>query len=108
MHGGLFSDRCAACGWENSGTYSPTIEDLPPSPVNRVSVRWLQGDVAPYALKTLREASPLANGMGLADLSALIGGGRPFDLGVVADHARTQLSRQLEHAGFIVTSETAS
>lgn len=108
MHGGLFSDRCAICGWESSGTYSPTIEGLSPSPVNRVRVRWLEGDVAPRALKVLREASPLAKGIGLADLSALMAEGRPFDLGVVAEHARAQLSRQLEQAGFIVTTETAS
>ena len=108
MHGGLFSDRCAACGWVSSGTYSPTIEGLPPSPVNRVSVRWFEGDIAPCALKALRDASPLAKGIGLGDLSASMAGGRPFDLGVVAEHGRALLSRQLEHVGFIVTSEAAS
>lgn len=108
MHGGLFSDRCAACGWENSGTYSPTIEGLPPSPINRVGVRWLEGHVTPCALKALREASPLAKSMGLAELSLFMAGGRPFDLGVVAEHARTHLSHKLENAGFLVEIETAS
>lgn len=102
MHGGLFSDRCATCGWESNGTYSPTIKGLPPSPVNRLSVRWSEGDVTPSALTALREASPMAKSIGLGDLSALLAGGRPFDVGVVAEHARTLLSRQLERAGFIV------
>ncbi len=108
MHGGLFSDRCAACGWESSGTYSPTIEGLPRSPVNRVSVRWPKGDVAPHALKVLREVSPLAKKMSIASLSASMAEGRPFELGVVAEYARAQLSRELKQAGFLVTSEMMS
>ena len=108
MHGGLFSDRCAACGWERSGTYSPTIEGFPPSPVNRVSVRWPGGKLAPDALKVLREVSPLAKKMGLVDLSASLAEGRPFELGVVVEYERAKLSRELQQAGFLVTTETAS
>lgn len=108
MHGGLFSDWCVACGWARSGTYSPTIEGLPPSPVNRVSVRWPKGDVAPHALKVLREVSPLAKQVGVARLSASMAGGRPLELGVVAEYARAQLLRELEQAGFLVTSEMVS
>lgn len=108
MHGGLFSDRCAVCGWEQSGTYSPTIEGLPPSPVNRVSVRWLEGEVAPYALKVLREVSPLAKNMGLADLLASMANGRPFELGLVVEYGRARLSRELQQAGFLVTTDTVS
>jgi len=108
MHGGLFSICCVLCGWEESGTYSPTIEGLPSSPVNRVSVQWLHGHVTPFSLKALRAASSRASEMSLVDLSASIAGGRPFELGVVAEHARAELSRELEQAGFLVVSETVS
>lgn len=108
MHGGLFLDRCAACGWELSGTYSPTIEGMPHSPAKRVRVRWLEGRVAPYALKVLRGVSPLARKMGLADLSASMAEGRPFEMGVVAEFGRAKLSRELQRAGFLVTTETVS
>ena len=105
MNGGLFSDRCAVCGWESSGTYSPTIEGLPRSPVYRVSVRWPKGYVVPHALKVLREASPLARKMSIASLSASMAEGRPFELGVVAEYGRAQLSCELKQAGFVITSE---
>lgn len=108
MRGGLFSDRCAACGWESSGTYSPTVEGMPRSPANRISVRWKVGDIASHALKVLRDASPTAKGMSLAHLLEMMASGRPFDLGVVAEHARMLTSWQLEHAGFIVTNEAES
>jgi len=108
MRGGLFSDRCAACEWEGGGTYSPTIEGMPRSSVGRISVRWGDGDIAPHALKVLRDTSPTARGMSLAQLLEMMASGRPFDLGVIAEHARMLTSRQLEHAGFIVTNEAES
>lgn len=108
IDGGLFLDRCEACGWESSGSCSPTIEGLPPSPVNRVSVRWLEGDVPPHALKLLRKVSPLAKKQSIADLMASMAEGRPFELGVVAEYARAQLSRELEQAGFVATSDAVS
>jgi ribosomal protein L37AE/L43A len=108
MHDGLLSICCVSCGWEESGTYSPSIEGLPSSPVNRVSVQWLDGHVTPFALKALRAASSRASEMSLVDLSASIASGRPFELGVVAEHARAELSRDLEQAGFLVISETVS
>ncbi|MDQ0074842.1 hypothetical protein J2W34_006673 [Variovorax boronicumulans] len=46
--------------------------------------------------------------MSIAGLSASMTEGRPFELGVVAEYARAQLSRELEQAGFLVTSETVS
>jgi hypothetical protein len=108
MRGGLFSDRCAACKWEGGGTYSPTIEGMPRSSVGRIRVRWGDGDITPHALKVLRDASPAARGMSLAQLLEMMAGGRPFDLGLIAEHARILTSRQLEHAGFIVTNEAES
>jgi len=46
--------------------------------------------------------------MSLAQLLEMMASGRPFDLGVIAEHARMLTSRQLEHAGFIVTNEAES
>lgn len=105
MHGGLFSDRCAACEWERAGTYGPTFEGMPRSSVVRISVRWGDGDIAPHALKALCDVSLTARGMSLALLSEMMASGRPLDLGVIAEHVRTLTSRQLEQAGFIVTNE---
>jgi hypothetical protein len=105
MRGGLFWNRCAACGWEEAGTYSPTIEGMPRSSVNRISVRWGGGKIAPHALKVLRDTSPAAKGMSLVPLLEMMACGRPFDFGVVAQHVRTLTSRQLESAGFIVTND---
>jgi hypothetical protein len=46
--------------------------------------------------------------MSIASLSASMAEGRPFELGVVAEYARAQLSRELKQAGFLVTSEMIS
>jgi hypothetical protein len=63
------------------------------------------GKIAPHALKVLRDTSPAAKTMGLVLLLEMMASGRPFDLGVFAEHARKLTSRQLESAGFIVTIE---
>ena len=108
MHGGLFSDRCAACEWERTGSYGPTFEGMPRSSVVRISFRWGGGDIAPRALKALRDVSPTARRMSLAQLLEMMASGRTFDLGVIAEDVRMLTSRQLEQAGFIVTNEAES
>lgn len=106
MHGGLFLDRCAACGWERSGRTRQPSKACRLHPANRVSVRWPEGRVAPYALKVLRDVSPLARKMRLADVSASMAKGRPFEMDVVVEYQRAHLSRELLQAGFLVTIET--
>jgi len=101
-------DRCAACEWEGAGTYGPTFQGMPRSSVGRISVRWGYGDIAPHALKALRDVSPAARRMSLAQLLEMMACGRPFDLGVIAEQVRMLTSRQLEQAGFIVTNEAES
>lgn len=91
-----------------SDSPGPTFEGMPRSSVGRISVRWRDGDLAPHALKALRDVSPIARGMSLAQLSEMMASGRPFDLGVIAEHLRMLTSLQLEQAGFIVTNKAKS
>lgn len=105
MQGGLFVDRCPVCGWEETGTYGPTIEDMPCSLVHRVSVRWGNQKIAPHALRVLRTLSPAAKRMSLVKLSEMMAGGRAFELGVVVEHRLTSVLRELADAGYTVISE---
>lgn len=105
MHGGLFVDCCTACGWNSAGTYSPTIVGMPRSPVHRLTVRWKGGTLKAKALKVLREHSKSAMRMGMTELMDALDDGISFDLGLVSESTRIQLSPSLEQAGFIVTTE---
>lgn len=102
LHGGLFSDECSACGWNSSGTYSPTITDQARARSARLFVRWPGLRVAPNALQVLRVESPKAKQMSLGDLSAALEAGQAFDLGVVAEYERAQIQNRLRGAGFNV------
>jgi len=105
LHGGLFLDRCTACGWEASGTCNPAIDDMPAAPARRIRVRWPTGAVTPHALSVLRALSPTAKGMGLVELSQVLAGGQAFDLGAIPAHAHADIQRQLAQAGFVVEQE---
>jgi len=82
--------------------------DMPSSSSYRLIIQWVDGKASPHGLKVLRELSPIAKRMGLRDLSEALSGDRPFDLGIIVEHRRELMSRQLEVAGFMVTHEFCS
>lgn len=105
IHGGLFVDRCLGCGWESSGTCSPTVEGMSRSVTARVSVRWESPAIGPNAIEVLRELSPAAKSMRLAELSRTMISGRPFELGMVPAHRLAATLRTLADAGYLVIQE---
>lgn len=107
VHGGLFFDRCSACGWEASGTCNPSFEESPAPPVRHVRVRWPTGGVPAHALSVLRALSPAAKAMRLVELTHVLASGQIFDLGAIPEHARAAMQRQLEQAGFVAAEDAS-
>jgi hypothetical protein len=62
--------------------------------------------MAPSALKVLRELSPAAKNMPLAELAKMIVSGRSFELGLVIEHRLAATLQALADVGFLVTQES--
>jgi hypothetical protein len=81
---------------------------MPRSPVNRLNVTWNGGTVTAMALQMLREHSKPAKSMSMSELSKALGNGTSFELGLVTESNRVQMSSQFEQAGFIVKTDVIS
>lgn len=98
-HGGLFSIRCASCGWHEEGTCS---QPLFSSIHTQFLVAKASGPISAQALKTVRTEHAPARAMSLDTLRRGLSSAEGLMIGYVPQHREGELAAKLSAVGVLL------